>query len=53
MSAKERLKASMGKESVTLLPCFYFVEVRQIQGGGGHITPCTDRLDLLHCPAKN
>ncbi|TSN03379.1 Phospholipid phosphatase-related protein type 4 [Bagarius yarrelli] len=27
MSAKERLKASMSKESVTLLPCFYFVEL--------------------------
>ncbi|XP_062872466.1 phospholipid phosphatase-related protein type 4 isoform X2 [Trichomycterus rosablanca] len=27
MSAKERLKSTMSKESVTLLPCFYFVEL--------------------------
>lgn len=28
MSSRERLKEKMIKESVTLLPCFYFVEVR-------------------------
>lgn len=27
MSARERLKEKMIKDSVTLLPCFYFVEV--------------------------
>ena len=27
MSAKERLKGKLTKDSVTLLPCFYFVEV--------------------------
>lgn len=27
MSAKERLKGKVTKDSVTLLPCFYFVEV--------------------------
>lgn len=27
MSAKERLKVKVTKDSVTLLPCFYFVEV--------------------------
>lgn len=29
MSAKERLKGRMTKDSVTLLPCFYFVEVSE------------------------
>lgn len=34
MSAKERQKGKVTKDSVTLLPCFYFVEV-----SGGHPTP--------------
>lgn len=41
MSAKERPKSKVTKESVTLLPCFYFVEVSPpgrgvgLLGGGG------------------
>lgn len=41
MSAKERQKGKVTKDSVTLLPCFYFVEVsgrcaqRAAPGAGG------------------
>ena len=36
MSAKERPKGKVTKDSVTLLPCFYFVEVSGSGRGAGH-----------------
>nr|XP_055058393.1 phospholipid phosphatase-related protein type 4 isoform X2 [Misgurnus anguillicaudatus] len=43
MSAKERLKGKMTKDSVTLLPCFYFVE---IMIGEGILYCCLARRNL-------
>ncbi|XP_028856652.1 phospholipid phosphatase-related protein type 4 isoform X2 [Denticeps clupeoides] len=43
MSAKERLKGQMTKDSVTLLPCFYFVE---IMIGEGILYCCLARRNI-------